>query len=344
MAHACQKADADDSSRTCRICLQEDVNNSSELLAPCGCTGSMRWVHESCLDTWLATVLSQGRSVARCELCGQCYLRTGETPSMSLKLKRPKTLAFLSGATVILCVPAATLPHIIGVIYLLICLFRRHEWHHVVLCATVVGLMSVLIAEWSSNDSFSSQPAASLSELHAGVALCYRHTGSIIERSGVFWDPFQSSVVLITDYSQHGAVGLIVNKDLHTDKTAVSSPAPPLAMLRSGFGGPVRTKRGGGWAVLHSVNATVSGSRHVEGSEFWVGGDRRKLAELATMHNMSLGTPFFALIVWGYAGWAPKQLDGQIRRGMWTVHNVTAALIFETPADRLREVLCTELK
>lgn len=35
----------------CRICLCDD--GSSELIKPCQCKGSLRYVHENCLKVWI---------------------------------------------------------------------------------------------------------------------------------------------------------------------------------------------------------------------------------------------------------------------------------------------------
>ena len=39
-------------SRCCRICLEEE--RPAELIAPCRCAGTSRWVHRGCLDRWRA--------------------------------------------------------------------------------------------------------------------------------------------------------------------------------------------------------------------------------------------------------------------------------------------------
>lgn len=38
--------------KTCRICLEADRQN--DLMAPCRCKGSSKWVHRACLDQWRA--------------------------------------------------------------------------------------------------------------------------------------------------------------------------------------------------------------------------------------------------------------------------------------------------
>jgi len=42
-----------DHERVCRICLEDDLPN--EMIAPCSCKGSSKWVHRICLDHWRAT-------------------------------------------------------------------------------------------------------------------------------------------------------------------------------------------------------------------------------------------------------------------------------------------------
>lgn len=44
------------SEATCRICLQNDsseVNDENQLISPCSCSGSVKYVHLACLKFWL---------------------------------------------------------------------------------------------------------------------------------------------------------------------------------------------------------------------------------------------------------------------------------------------------
>ena len=54
--------------RECRICRGGPEPNKP-LLHPCKCAGSIRYVHQECLDTWLARTHS-----VRCELCHQPFI------------------------------------------------------------------------------------------------------------------------------------------------------------------------------------------------------------------------------------------------------------------------------
>lgn len=61
---------------TCRLCWGEaDDGFGGQLLAPCACRGSLRFIHSRCLAEWRRTLRGQGlwARAARCELCRQDY-------------------------------------------------------------------------------------------------------------------------------------------------------------------------------------------------------------------------------------------------------------------------------
>ena len=46
----------------CRICFEDDTNET--LFSPCKCSGTMRWVHNSCLQKWIHI-----KKNSRCPVC-----------------------------------------------------------------------------------------------------------------------------------------------------------------------------------------------------------------------------------------------------------------------------------
>ena len=67
---------------TCRICITEDDSYENPLFNPCNCTGSMKFVHYSCLKYWLSKKLNLKReeyilsyfwSTFECEICKTIY-------------------------------------------------------------------------------------------------------------------------------------------------------------------------------------------------------------------------------------------------------------------------------
>ena len=51
----------------CRICLDHFKENSN-LIAPCHCTGTMKYVHNTCLKTWIEEN-NKNIAFAECEIC-----------------------------------------------------------------------------------------------------------------------------------------------------------------------------------------------------------------------------------------------------------------------------------
>lgn len=325
---------SDQGSRMCRICLRKEWEEEEEkdefgevqkFVSPCGCTGSMQWVHKSCLRAWLAAAQSQGRAVTHCELCSQRYTDVVQTLRGSSYI----------GPSVQVCVSVALLfwlPKIVIPMLFLMCSFQQDQRELRLRCAALFCLAAIFAVVDLPDTNSRSSPASSGSELRPGIALCFLPADSILERSILPSNPFAESVVLLTDYSRHGAVGFIVNKGL-------GDVPPPLllAHFSRGYGGPVQTRRGEGWAVLHAAN--VSGARRVEGSDFFVGGDRQELRAMA-LQRKAEGAPCHALAVRGYAGWGPGQLDGEVSRSAWAIRNVTPELIFDTPPELMWDAVC----
>lgn len=82
--------------RSCRICY--GGADDGPLLAPCRCKGSMRWVHESCLNSW--RLKSEGRSAyTRCEHCD--FLYVGRRSVDAVHVVYRCVLALLSVAVVL---------------------------------------------------------------------------------------------------------------------------------------------------------------------------------------------------------------------------------------------------
>lgn len=78
----------------CRICLSED--EVSNLIAPCECRGSARYVHSACLETWR----SKNTDSWKVDLCSVCHSRfkgVAAVPSPRQKEKKSSFLSMLGG-------------------------------------------------------------------------------------------------------------------------------------------------------------------------------------------------------------------------------------------------------
>lgn len=296
-------ADVAEAVDVCRLCLagKED----GEFLAPCSCSGTHQYVHRACLSSWLDALAARGGDTTRCELCRQPYTAPVQAMVQG-RCRRRRGLLLVE--VLLLVVVVAYLPD------------GMQDWIESGLTALLAG--------------------RSVAALHPGVALCFR-AGSSLSAG-----PFAESVVLLTSYSSLGALGYIINKPLRPsdeDIEALRGSDPRLLPFleqslepgmgtQVGYGGPV-TKS---WQVIRfdvsDYEALGGRSAGLEGVSLGVWSVASQVARRPSKHRQEY-------VVRGYAGWAPMQLDGEVRRGAWSVHTVTSELLAQTPAEDLYSTL-----
>ena len=143
-------------------------------------------------------------------------------------------------------------------------------------------------------------------------------------------DPrFDKSVVLLCSHSPEGTMGLIVNKPgvdldfagLLAQVGIDHDPQHPEPKVQ--FGGPVEMARG---FVLHSDDW-----RDMPGT-MTVPGGLAMSATLDVLTALAKGKgPAQALLLLGYAGWGPGQLESEILRNDWLTSDALPELIFDVP-------------
>lgn len=142
-------------------------------------------------------------------------------------------------------------------------------------------------------------------------------------------DPrFAQSLVYMCDHSSKGAMGLIVNKPAH-DMTFDELleqldivPKVPTNDIKVYFGGPVETGRG---FVLHTVDYT-SDLRTLP-----VGNGLALTPTLDVLEDIAAGKgPRAVMMMLGYAGWGPGQLEGEIAQNGWLTCDGDPDLVFQT--------------
>lgn len=80
MATALERGTESESCRICHASPSDDDDSKEDLIAPCDCSGSMKWVHNSCLVEWFGTNDSANNNT--CSTCnGKLHRRP---PSYSL--------------------------------------------------------------------------------------------------------------------------------------------------------------------------------------------------------------------------------------------------------------------
>ncbi len=144
-------------------------------------------------------------------------------------------------------------------------------------------------------------------------------------------DPrFEHSVILMCAHSEKGAMGLIINKpsaDIRMgdvlDQLDIAGSNDAQKMVVH-YGGPVETGRG---FVLHTKDYVSS--LHT----LTVTGGFGMTATLDILEEIARGEgPESALMMLGYAGWGPGQLEGEIARNGWLTTDAVPQLVFQVPA------------
>lgn len=140
-------------------------------------------------------------------------------------------------------------------------------------------------------------------------------------------DPhFEKTVVLICQYDEEGALGVVINREGPVSIGAVTREVnvapPPDADAMAWWGGPVGA---GTCFVLWQGQASgAEGWNITEGIA--VSQSLERLEQL-----VQLGTPFHITI--GYSGWSAAQLDAEIECGSWLYVEADPKIIFETPVE-----------
>lgn len=155
-------------------------------------------------------------------------------------------------------------------------------------------------------------------------------TGKLLIAMPGIGDPrFEHSVIFLCSHGEEGAMGLIINKVAPEVKlnNLLSQLDIPLEDEESGaqqirFGGPVETQRG---FVLHSQDYESSiNSLNVPPGYGMT-------ATLDILEDIAQGAgPEKMLIMLGYAGWGPGQLETEIIANGWLTAESSDALMFET--------------
>lgn len=148
-------------------------------------------------------------------------------------------------------------------------------------------------------------------------------TGNIlISEPFMLDDNFRRSVVLLTECTEEGGIGYILNyrsnlllKDVFSDCGDVSFPIF--------IGGPVAPDT---LNFIHSCPDKISGGLPIGNGLYW-GGD----FEILKLHinNYSISKEEIKFFI-GYSGWTPKQLTDEIKINSWIVSDkFNPAIVFD---------------
>ncbi|SFU03770.1 putative transcriptional regulator [Sedimentitalea nanhaiensis] len=137
---------------------------------------------------------------------------------------------------------------------------------------------------------------------------------------------FGHSVVFLCSHGDEGAMGLIVNKPAqdvrlsHLLEQLDIQPEPPGRDMTVHFGGPVESARG---FVLHTPDYASNLQSMAVSKQFSM------TATLDILEDIAVGNgPRRALMMLGYAGWGPGQLEAEIAMNGWLTADADSDLVF----------------
>jgi len=150
--------------------------------------------------------------------------------------------------------------------------------------------------------------------------------GQLLIASPAMGKPFEHAVILVAQHSRDGALGIVINHPL--DSRPIARVLEALGADATGVTGSIRIFLGGPVGpdtafVLYSADYHGAGTIDIDG--------RVALSSAAGMlRDIGLGKgPRQSLVAFGYAGWAPSQLDDEIKGGAWITVPENPALVFD---------------
>lgn len=154
-------------------------------------------------------------------------------------------------------------------------------------------------------------------------------TGKLLIAMPGIGDPrFEHTLIFLCSHNDEGAMGLIINKSATgvslrdiLEQLEIDTNDAPNANVSVQFGGPVETQRG---FVLHTdeYESRVNSLKVIDGFAM--------TATLDVLEDVAAGTgPEKFIVLLGYAGWGPGQLEEEIAANGWLTAETSSQLVFE---------------
>ena len=152
-------------------------------------------------------------------------------------------------------------------------------------------------------------------------------------------DPnFAQAVVLLCEYTDKGAFGLVVNRQMEEPAFTLVKTDPPVTVdpeVKLWIGGPVEPERT--WVLTADAHGPEDEQREI------CPGVVLSVSHQLTLDILQAPPSNRSRIVVGYSGWAPGQLEQEIAGSAWLTMEVDAGLIFSVPPELMWETALRRL-
>jgi putative transcriptional regulator len=161
-------------------------------------------------------------------------------------------------------------------------------------------------------------------------------TGQLLIASPDMGDPrFERTVILMVRHDREGAFGLVVNRAVSEQPLSAllellgEKDTNASGQVRIHYGGPVQPELA---FIIHSTDYHDASTREIDG--------RVAMTSSRDIIRAIAGNtgPNKSIIAFGYAGWAPGQLEGEIARRGWVTAPADLALIFDEAREKVWEL------
>jgi putative transcriptional regulator len=140
---------------------------------------------------------------------------------------------------------------------------------------------------------------------------------------------FDHAVILILKHDKEGVLGIVINRPLGERPMAhLLGDSSVTGNVQVFVGGPVEPNVG---FIVHSAEYHRAATLDVDGRVAMTA-NREVLRDIADKKG-----PAKALIAFGYAGWAPGQLEAELALNVWYTAPEDPALVFDDDRDKVWE-------
>ncbi|MGF1464549.1 MAG: YqgE/AlgH family protein [Sandaracinaceae bacterium] len=156
--------------------------------------------------------------------------------------------------------------------------------------------------------------------------------GLLIAAPGLRCPFFHHTVVLLVEHDDSGSLGFVINRP---SDTCLPELAEHLDVEVDGatstepiwVGGPVAQETG--WVLFDPQTGETAVDRLQLDERVALSSSKELLEQLASEEG-----PGTFLVLIGYAGWGPGQLDEEFRQGSWISADLEADLLFDVPPEQ----------
>merc|ERR1719193_105513 len=269
-----------------------------DLISPCKCKGTQRFVYKKCLLKWQKSLLKSWsvKSMYRAKYCTVCSAPYSLNPPGY----RMVSLIEILQSCVMLCFAISIAPFfsfsVAGCAFGMAGIYAIVRAPTISLALVIVGgYMLVHVGLRPAITSHNGRLRISFTR--HGAAVEGIEPGILLVSKGPHSGFFALSVIFLIEHNIDGSYGLILNHPL-VENATVAGVGDQHNLAR--FGGPVPERR------VHLTQQVTDGARRAAGLDLFVG------------HNLPSESDVKYAAFDGSSRWGPGQLDGEVRAMSWS--------------------------